>query len=331
VSAGFRPLVQAEHLTRFFAQKPVLPFSRRPPPTRAVDDVSFAIRTGASFGLVGETGSGKTTIARLILRLERPTAGRILFDGRDLYKLAGADLRSHRRKVQAVLQDPWGSLNPRMRVRDIVAEPIVENEHLRREDLALRVEFLLDAVGLKPADAGRFPHEFSGGQRQRVAIARAIALHPALVVLDEPLTSLDMSVRGQIMNLLADLQEAWGTTYLLIAHDLMAVRLICHEVAVMYLGRIVELGATEQVFDKPRHPYTQALLDAARIEFADKRPVPPEAVVEESTESGSRAGCGFRARCPLAHARCSIEVPNVYQVDQEHAVACHLYAFGATT
>jgi oligopeptide/dipeptide ABC transporter ATP-binding protein len=323
-------LLEVEDLHKDFPLRGGSPWSPRRGEIRAVDGVSFTIHEKGTFGLVGETGCGKTTTARLILRLEEPTSGRIAFRGVDLAALRGRALRRHRGNIQAVFQDPWSSLDPRMRARDIIAEPIVENDTVRKGELRERVADLLVAVGLKPADAQKFPHEFSGGQRQRIAIARAIALRPALIVLDEPVSSLDVSIRAQIMNLLRDLQEAFGMTYLLIAHDLATVRYLCRDVAVMYLGKIVERSTAKRVFARPLHPYTQGLLAAGA-------PVSPGAdlgssVLRGELPSPSRlpSGCRFRTRCPLAFERCAAESPDLREVEPGHFVACHLYGGPAT-
>jgi ABC-type oligopeptide transport system ATPase subunit len=254
------PIVTVEHLVKDFPRRRGL--FRAAPPLRAVDDVSFAIEKGETFGLVGESGSGKTTAGRCILRLIEPTAGKVTFNGRDLLALSPADLRSARREMQIVFQDPWSSLNPRMRVGRIIEEPLVIHGIGSTEERRTRVGELLRMVGLDPAHADKYPHEFSGGQRQRIGIARALALNPSFIVADEPVSSLDVSVQAQIINLLMDLQKALSLTYLFIAHDLRLVRHICARTAVMYRGQIVEMGPTSSLFDRPEHPYTRALLEA---------------------------------------------------------------------
>jgi oligopeptide/dipeptide ABC transporter ATP-binding protein len=291
---------------------------------RAVDGVSFTIDPGTTLGLVGESGCGKTTTSKLVLGLERPTAGAIRFQGDDVLALDRAQLRRYRRAVQAVFQDPYASLDPRMRVGTIVAEPLVINERLDRAARRRRVLDLLDLVSLPARAADLFPHEFSGGQRQRVAIARALALSPRLVVLDEPVSALDVSIRAQILNLLLDLQQRLGVSYLFIAHDLAAVAHMSHTIAVMYLGQIVEWGPADVVAREPRHPYTQALFAAALpIDFDTPRAEP---AVSGEVPSPLRppAGCRFHPRCPHAMPHCATDPPAL----RPHAarqVACHLY------
>ncbi len=254
------PLLDVRGLVKEFAARATL-FGRRPP-VRAVDDVSFSIDAGETFGLVGESGSGKTTTGRCVLRLVEPTAGEITFKGTDVRGLNAAELGRARRDFQIVFQDPYSSLNPRMRVGQIVEEPLVIHRLGNTRDRAEKVRALFELVGLDPSAAAKYPHEFSGGQRQRIGLARALALEPSLVVADEPVSALDVSVQAQVVNLLLDLQERLGLTYLFIAHDLRLVRQVCSRVAVMYRGRIVELASAQQVFDAPAHPYTRALLSA---------------------------------------------------------------------
>jgi peptide/nickel transport system ATP-binding protein/oligopeptide transport system ATP-binding protein len=290
-----------------------------------VDGISFTIGREETLGLVGESGCGKTTTVKLLLRLEQPTAGRILMDGRDVATLDGPALREFRTKVQAVFQDPWSSLNPRLRVRDTIAEALVVNRRVSASERRDRVQAVLGQVGL-PADAGgRYPHEFSGGQRQRVALASALASYPELIVLDEPVSALDVSIRAQIMNLLKDLQAQHRLSYLLVAHNLATVRYIAHRTAVMYLGRIVEYAPTESLYRSPRHPYTKAL-------FAAALPANPDAPREDMVLSGEvpspidpPSGCHFHPRCPFAKAECTEIDPVVREVAPSHEVACHLY------
>jgi oligopeptide/dipeptide ABC transporter ATP-binding protein len=292
---------------------------------KAVDGISFAIPPGQTLALVGESGCGKTTTAKLILRLEKPTAGRVLVDGHDVHALSGDALREYRTTVQAVFQDPWSSLSPRMRVRDIVAETLVVNRQVSAREVRDRVAEILDRVGLRPQQADLYPHEFSGGQRQRIAVASALVSNPKLIILDEPVSALDVSIRAQIMNLLSDLQKLYNVSYLLIAHHLATTRYLAHEVAVMYLGRIVEKARTKDLFKEPLHPYTKALFSAAL-------PAHPDTVREEINLPGEvpspinpPSGCRFHPRCPAAMPRCGEIEPEEQELAPGHMVACHLY------
>ena len=297
---------------------------RRGNTVRAVDGVSFAVEEGGTFALVGESGCGKTTIAKMVLMLERPTDGAILFEGQDLAAMSGAQRKQYRRALQTVFQDPYASLNPRLRVRTIIAEPILAHGRPERAVVRRRVEEVLDVVGLPASAADLFPHEFSGGQRQRIAIARALALEPRCLVLDEPISALDVSIRAQVLNLLADIQERFRLTYLIIAHDLALVEHFSTQVGVMYLGNMVEAGPTEQVFGQPQHPYTQALLASVPRPDPDHQ-APTDAIRGEiGSAMAPPPGCKFHPRCPHAMPRCAIEVPAWRTLSADRAAACHL-------
>jgi len=294
---------------------------------RAVDDVSFSIRRGETVGLVGESGCGKTTTGRCILQLERPTSGRIVFDGVDLTTLDDHALRTVRRRVQVIFQDPYSSLNPRMTIGQILAEPIkVHGLVPDKAARAARVRQLLEQVGLAPQHAQRYPHQLSGGQRQRVGIARALAMEPALIVCDEPVSALDVSIQAQIINLLEDLQSRLGLTYLFIAHDLSVVRHISDRVVVMYLGKIVEVTDRRALYEEPLHPYTRALLSAVPIPDPALEARREHTVLRGEVPSpvNPPSGCVFHPRCPIAVARCSAEVPALREIRQDHRAACHL-------
>ena len=291
---------------------------------QAVDGVSFSVAKGQTLGVVGESGCGKTTTAKLVLGLEEPTGGSIRFEGRDLQELDPAGRRHYRKSVQAVFQDPYASLNPRMRVDAIIAEPLVTNEKLSGAEVRGRVLHLLDLVGLPARAAALFPHEFSGGQRQRIAIARALALSPKLVVLDEPVSALDVSIRAQILNLLRDLQTELGLSYLFIAHDLAAVAHMSQTIVVMYLGKIVESGDARTLARAPKHPYTEALFSAALPSHPDERREEIILSGEVPSPLNPPSGCRFHPRCPHAMARCAGEEPMLRDV-YSHLVACHLH------
>lgn len=294
---------------------------------KAVDGVDFEIDRGKTLALVGESGCGKTTTARMVLRLEDTTRGSVLLDGRDVHRLRSRGLREYRRRVQAVFQDPWASLNPRMRVKDLIAEPLILNRKVSRKEVTTRVEKVLDEVGLRPQYAWNYPHEFSGGQRQRIAVAAALISEPDLIVLDEPVSALDVSIRSQVMNLLKDLQATYGVSYLLIAHDLGTTRYMADEVAVMYLGRIVERGSTEDVFDRHKHPYTEALLSAALPAHPGKKNKQIVLRGEVPSPVNPPHGCPFHTRCHVKlGARCETEVPILQRVETDvsgHVAACH--------
>ena len=294
---------------------------------RAVDGVSLSVRRGETLGLVGESGSGKSTLGRAILQLHRPTSGSVLFEGIELTRLRGRKLRRMRRKTQMIFQDPYASLNPRMTVGRILGEPIRLNGLMRGKQIQERVSQLLELVGLNPQFAGRYPHEFSGGQRQRIGVARALAVNPSFLVCDEPVSALDVSIRAQLINLLEDLQEALHLTYLFIAHDLSVVRHISDRVAVMYLGKLMEVASSDDLYDEPLHPYTQALLSAVpvpdpRLE-RERRRVPLAGDIPSALNPPS--ACRFHTRCPYVRERCRIEEPRLEEAGEGHSVACHYW------
>jgi len=317
-------LLEIRHLKVHFPVKHGL-LSRVKEFVRAVDDVSLSIAPGETVGLVGESGCGKTTLGRAILRLVEPTDGQILFEGADITRLNGAELRALRRGFQMIFQDPYGSLNPRMTVEDIIGEALdihrlAPNAAARRE----RVQALLADVGLEPSHAQRYPHEFSGGQRQRIGIARALAVQPKLIVCDEPVSALDVSVQAQIINLLQDLQRAHGIAYLFVAHDLAVVEHISRRILVMYLGRIVESGEAKAICRAPKHPYTQALLSAVPQVDPDSKRQRIVLVGDVPSPIHPPAGCPFHPRCPVAEARCKTEPPAGRELAPGRHVACHL-------
>jgi len=292
---------------------------------RAVDGVSFTVcKRGESFGIVGESGCGKTTLGRTVLRLIEPTAGNIVIAGQDITSLRGEELRRLRQHMQMVFQDPYWSLDPRLRVLEIVAEPLCAHLRLSRKDLRRRVAELCDVVGLPVEYLTRYPHEMSGGQRQRVGVARALALNPSLVILDEPTSSLDVSVQAQVLNLLSELQSRLGLSYLLISHDIAVVEHMCENVGVMYLGAMVEMGPVERVLAQPLHPYTQALIRAVPVPDPRRRSLGTPLEGDVPDPSNPPPGCRFWPRCPQAQDRCRIEVPVLNVVEPGHEVACHL-------
>jgi oligopeptide transport system ATP-binding protein len=319
-------LLQVENLVKYFPVGGGM-FSKPAGLVRAIDGVSFTLNRGETLGLVGESGCGKTTTGRCILQLERPTSGRIVFEGVDLTKLDEAALRKVRRRVQVIFQDPYSSLNPRMTIGQILAEPLkVHGIVPDPENRQARVQELLEQVGLLPQHAKRYPHQLSGGQRQRVGIARALAMEPSLIICDEPVSALDVSIQAQIINLLEDLQTRLGLTYLFIAHDLSVVRHISDRVAVMYLGKIVEIADRTALYEEPLHPYTRALLSAVPIPDPAVEATRERTVLRGEVPSPLKPppGCVFHPRCPIAVDRCSAELPTLRELRRAHSGACHL-------
>ncbi|HEY9576430.1 MAG TPA: dipeptide ABC transporter ATP-binding protein [Pseudobacillus sp.] len=317
-------LLKVENLKKFFPIHGGL-FGRQVGEVKAVDDISFYIKKGETLGLVGESGCGKSTTGRMLLRLLEPTEGAIQFEGQDLTKLSKEEMRKMRKEIQMVFQDPFASLNPRHTVEKILEEPLIVHGVKSKEERKKRVRELLETVGLNSWHAKRYPHQFSGGQRQRIGIARALAVHPKLIVADEPVSALDVSIQAQVLNLLQDLQKEFGLTYLFIAHDLGVVRHISDRVGVMYLGQMMELADSEALYDSPKHPYTEALLSAVPIPDVDFK---KERIVlkgDVPSPANPPTGCPFHLRCPKVMERCASVRPSFKEVELGHYTACHLY------
>ncbi|MGC8906645.1 MAG: ABC transporter ATP-binding protein [Desulfomonilaceae bacterium] len=318
-------LVRLEAVSKLFPiQRSV--FSQRRVYVHALDAVTLAIRRGETLGLVGESGCGKTTLGKIVVGLEKPSAGRVLLEGQDLSRVEAGEMRKVRRKMQMIFQDPYSALNPRHTVRSIIMEPLVIHRVGSRAERLERVRQLMDEVGLRPEYEDRYPHEFSGGQRQRIGIARALALNPSLIVADEPVSALDVSIRSQVLNLLEDLQSKYNLTYLFISHDLSVVEHIADRVAVMYLGKVCELGANEDIYCAPLHPYTEALLSAVPV--PDPSATKHRIILEGDVPSpvSPPTGCRFHPRCPIRIPVCGFEDPPLVRVRAEHWVACHVRA-----
>ncbi|MDE2968783.1 MAG: ATP-binding cassette domain-containing protein [Chloroflexota bacterium] len=318
-------LLRATDLTKYFPVTKGLVLQKIIGWVQAVDHINFTIRRGETLALVGESGCGKTTTAKLILRLERPTTGQISLENSDVHQMEGEELKQYHTDVQAVFQDPWSSLSPRMRVRDIISEALVVNQKVTKVEAYDRVDYLLTQVGLRTQQSTLYPHEFSGGQRQRLALAAALVGNPKLICLDEPVSALDVSIQAQIINLLKDLQESFGVGYLLVAHNLATVRYLANEVAVMYLGEIVEQAETNELYDNTLHPYTKALFSAALTANPDSQ---REEIIlrgEVPSPINPPSGCRFHVRCPYAMDICSQEIPVRKEMAPGHFVNCHLY------
>jgi oligopeptide transport system ATP-binding protein len=319
------PILRVTNLRKYFPVTRGIIFKKTVGVVQAVDDVSFELYPGETLGLVGESGCGKTTTARTILRLEEPTSGEAYFEGRDIFKMSKSELREVRSEITVIFQDPYASLNPRMTVGDIIAEPWIIHGGVPRKDRKKKTQELLEVVGLNPNNVSRYPHQFSGGQRQRVGIARALAVDPKIIICDEPVSALDVSVQAQVINLLDDIQKEFGVSYLFIAHDLAVVRHIIDRMEVMYLGKIVEEGDEFEVYDHTAHPYTQALLSAVPVPDPRGRGNRTRIMLEGDVPSPTNppSGCRFRTRCWKAQDVCAGEIPVLEERGQGHPVACY--------
>ena len=321
------PIIRVENLVKHFPITRGIIFQKQIGEVRAVDGVSFELNKGETLGVVGESGCGKSTLAKLLMKLEKPTAGRAFFEGRDMLAMSGGELRRLRRDIQMVMQDPYTSLNPRMTVGDIIGEPFeIHPDVAPKGSREQRTRELLDYVGLNPEHINRYPHQFSGGQRQRIGIARALALKPKVIVCDEPVSALDVSIQAQVINLLEQLQSEFDLSYIFIAHDLSVVRHISDRVAVMYLGKIIEIGTEDEIYVRPTHPYTQALLSAVPVPDPDARAARDVIRLEGDVPSPADppSGCRFRTRCWKAQPRCAEEEPLLMDRDADpHLSACH--------
>ena len=317
-------LLEVKRLKKYFPIKKGA-FKRHIGDVKAVDDVNLTVYKGETLGIVGESGSGKSTLGRMIVKLLNPTAGEIIFEGTNIAPFSNRQLDAYRKDMQMIFQDPFASLNPRMTVEQLVEEPMAVQKTLSKNARKEKTVDILDKVGLSEEALHRYPHEFSGGQRQRIGIARALTLNPKFIIADEPVSALDVSVQSQVLNLLKDLQEAFGLTYLFIAHDLSVVKHISDRIAVMYLGQVVEIGPKKQLYKRPLHPYTKALLDSIPIPKVKRERQRTKIAGEIPNAANPPSGCPFRTRCPLAFERCKRERPMMRSEEKGHQVACHLY------
>ena len=311
-------ILEVKHLKKYFNTPKGL--------LHAVDDVNFTLERGKTLGIVGESGCGKSTLGRTVIRLLNPTSGQVLYKGTDLATLSGEEMRKLRQEIQIIFQDPYASLNPRQRVADIIMEPLLFHGIAKtKEEARERCMSILARVGLRPEQAGRYPHQFSGGQRQIIVIARALILEPKFIFCDEPVSALDVSVRAQVLNLMKDLQKEFNLTYMFISHDLSVVRFLCDRIGVMYLGRMVEIADRQELYDNPMHPYTKALLSAIPVPDVDVKHEPMLLEGDIPSPYNPPKGCLFHTRCKFAMECCKTEVPQMRQIGENHCVACHLY------
>ena len=318
-------LLKVEHLKKYYSIKSSSLRGKKSV-VKAVDDISFDVKIGETFGIVGESGCGKSTMGKSVIRLIEPTEGKVILDGQDFTSLKGKELQEARDKIKLIFQDPYASLNPRMTVKDIIAEPIdIAKCYKTKEERDARVVEVMKQVGLNLDYMYRYPHEFSGGQRQRIGIARAIALQPKLIICDEPVSALDVSIQAKIINLLNELQEKMGIAYIFISHDLSVVRFLCDRIGVMYLGRMVEIADRQELYDNPMHPYTKALLSAIPVPDVDVKHEPMLLEGDIPSPYNPPKGCLFHTRCKFAMECCKTEVPQMRQIGENHCVACHLY------
>lgn len=323
-----QPLLHVKNIKKYFPIKGGI-LKRTIGQLKAVDDISFHVYEGETLGVVGESGSGKSTLGRVLLRLLDPTEGQIIFNSVDISTMSNREIRPFRKDMQIIFQDPFASLNSKMSVEELIEEPLVIQQQLPKSERRKRVIDMLEKVGLRASDRLKYPHEFSGGQRQRISIARALIMDPKFVICDEPVSALDVSIQSQVLNLMKDLQDDLGLTYLFIAHDLSVIKHISDRVAVMYLGRFVELTSKEKVYENPLHPYTQALLSAVPVIGIDDEEPKREKIILKGdlpNPADPPTGCAFRTRCPHAFDRCAVERPNLVEIEKDHLVACHLYS-----